>query len=165
MVCLAWTAASAKGAPRVTTASMLLSDWSLASMDAVTSGMLVPSTYRFCIVPSKVFFAPAQRCSWPTLPCSCRTQRAFLRSRPFSSSPTASPAIDSSWPMWVSAPNSLDSAEPEFTVTTGMPALTALATTAFIASGLASETISPSTFLSIAVWTSWACWLASSLCE
>lgn len=60
-------------------------------MDAVTSGMLVPSTYRFCILPSKVFFAPAQRCSWPTLPCSCRTQRAFLRSRPFSSSPTASP--------------------------------------------------------------------------
>ena len=85
--------------------------------------------------------------------------------RLFSSSPTASPAIVSSWPMWVSAPNSLDSAEPEFTVITGMPAFTALATTAFIASGLASVTIRPSTFLSMQVWTSWACCWASSSCE
>ena len=59
-------------------------------------------------MPSKVFSTPAQRCSWPTLPCSWRTQRAFFRPRLFSSSPTASPAIVSSWPMWVSAPNALD---------------------------------------------------------
>ena len=98
--CLALTAVAAKGAPSVTTESMDLSAWSLASMEDCTSGMLVPSTYRFCIWPLKVFLAPAQRCSWPTLPCSCRTHRAFLRPRLFSSSPTASPAIVSSWPMW-----------------------------------------------------------------
>ena len=66
-----------------------------------------------------------------------------------SSSPTASPATVSSWPMWVSAPNALDSSAPEFTVITGMPAFSALRTTSFIASGLASETISPSTIWSM----------------
>ena len=71
----------------------------------------------------------------------------------------------SSWPMWVSAPNSLDFSEPEFTVITGMPAFSALATTSLRASGLASVTMSPSTFWSIAVCTNWACCCPWSLCE
>ena len=51
--------------------------------------------------------------------------------------------------MWVSAPNCLDYSAPELTVITGIPAFTAFATTAFMASGLARVTIRPSTFLSM----------------
>ena len=67
--------------------------------------------------------------------------------------------------MWVSAPNCLDCAAPELTVITGMPAFSARATTAFIASGLASVTIRPSTCWSIAACTSCACWSPWSLLE
>lgn len=101
---LAFTAVAANGAPSVTTESIDVSDCSLASMEDCTSGMLVPSTYRFVILPSKVFLAPSQRCSWPTLPCSCRTHSAFFLPRLLSSLPTASPAMVSSWPMCVIAP-------------------------------------------------------------
>lgn len=48
---------------------------------------------------------------------------------------------------------------------TGMPAFSARARADFIASGLASVTMMPSTFLSTAASTSCACWFASSLCE
>ncbi len=160
---LALTAVGAKGAPRVRIASTDGSAWSLAWTAACTEGMLVPSTYRFSMVPEKVFLAPAQRCSWPTLPCSCRTQIVFLRPRLFSSVPTASPAISSSWPMWVSAPYAADWADPELTVITGMPALTALPTTSLRASGLARLTTIPSTFWSMAFCTNCACcWAWSS---
>ena len=73
------------GAPSVTTASMSLAAWSLASMDDWDAGALVPSTLRFSTVPLKVFLTPAQRCSRETLPCSWMTQSAFLRPRLFSS--------------------------------------------------------------------------------
>lgn len=48
---------------------------------------------------------------------------------------------------------------------TGMPALCARARADFIASGLASVTMMPSTFLSMAAFTSWACCCASASWE
>lgn len=69
----------------------------------------------------------------------------------------ASPAIDSSCPKCAIAPSFADSAAPELIDTTGIFAAVARASTSFIASGLASVTMMPSTFWSMAAWTSWAC--------
>ncbi|CAM5581296.1 hypothetical protein SVIOM342S_01083 [Streptomyces violaceorubidus] len=108
--------------------------------------------------PSKVFFTPSQRWVRPTLPCSWMTQTAFLAPSSFSRLPSASPATVSSWPKNSIRPSFFQSARPELSPTTGMPAFSALARTLRMASGLARVTAMPSTFWSIAFCTRLA-WL------
>ncbi len=147
------TAVRAMGAPSVTTWSMEESFWSLAVRVDFTEGMSVPLTYRFSVVPLKPFFRPAQRASRATWPCSWITQTACLAPCWLRRSPKAWPAMFSSWPKYSSMPSSFQLSRPELKPTTGMPAALALATTAFMASGLAAVRAMPSTFWSMAFCT------------
>lgn len=83
-----------------------------------------------------------------------------LAPRSLSLSPSASPATLSSCPKYSSSPWSFQSSRPALKPTTGMPAASALATTPFMASGLARVTAIPSTFWSIAFWIRLA-WVAA----
>ena len=68
--------------------------------------------------------------------------------------PAASPATDSSWPKYISAPRLCQSASPALNITTGMPAAFAFLSAPLTAPGLGIVTAMPSTFLSIAAWMS-----------
>ena len=94
---------------------------------------------------------PAQRASRPVLVCSCLAHSTCFTPAALNFSPAPSPAISSSWPMWVKAPYSLYRLEPELVVTIGMPALAAAATASFTAAGSASDTARPAT-LSVTAW-------------
>ena len=58
-------------------------------------------------LPLKVLLAPSQRASRPVLVCSCLTQRRLFAPAAVNFSPAPAPAVNSSCPMWVNAPNSL----------------------------------------------------------
>ncbi len=91
------------------------------------------------------------------MPASWITQIAFFTPACLSWLPTALPATDSSWPMWLSAPNALESDAPELMVMTGMPAAMAFWIDALSAPGLAIDTTRPSTFWLTAASISCAC--------
>ena len=145
---MACMAASAMLGLRVRMASISGSamslSWMLASVPAMSRTPVV-ATLKRSTSPWKVSSRPSQRSSRPMLPSSWMTHRALLRPAALNCSPAPWPATNSVWPTWVIAPNSLYTSTPELMVMTGMPASTAFLTASFMASGLARETMIPST--------------------
>src|SRR4051794_8839613 len=159
---MAVLAASAMSGLSVITASKDLSACSLDLISVwVVAMSAVPLTWRLVTAPPKPSLTPWQRCDRPTLFCSWMTQRIFLAPWSLKRWPAARPATTSSWPTCVIAPSDWDTSAPELSVMIGMPADLAAASALLTASGLGTETASPSTFWETAAWISCASFCGS----
>ena len=140
------------------TASMSGSASSLAWISAsLFAGRPDPAeSCRFSTLPN-VSAAPSQRCCRPMLLASWIGQRILVAPSSLNFRPACWPAMNSSWPTWVKACSFRKSAEPEFMVTSGIPASLALSMAPWMASGLGAETAMPSHPASTPASMNWAC--------
>src|SRR5918997_3238622 len=134
------------------------------SILACASVGLVRSTATTWTWPPRPSSKPSQRWSSAMFPTSWLMQSALSTPSSSSRSPAPTPASNSVWPTWVSAPSSSLTSLPEFMETIGMPASFAFWIDSLKASASGIETTRPSGSEATAASMSWLIFTMSNVC-